>query len=148
MSFANFKSAQDTDDLGRKMYRLISDLYPICRSITGNGLRATLGLLKEQIPLTIHEVPTGTQVFDWTVPKEWNIRNAYIKNSKGEKVVDFHRCNLHIVNYSLPIKKKISLVELKEHIFTLPEHPDWIPYRTSYYKENWGFASATTSFWS
>ena len=139
MSFANFKSAQDPDDLGREMYRLISGLYPICRSITGNGLRATLGLLKEQIPLTIHEVPTGTEVFDWTVPKEWNIRNAYIKNSKGEKVVDFHQCNLHIVNYSLPIKKKISLVELKEHIFTLPEHPDWIPYRTSYYKENWGF---------
>jgi len=139
MSFANFKSAQDPDDLGREMYRLISDLYPICRSITGNGLRATLGQLKEQIPLTIHEVPTGTQVFDWTVPKEWNIRNAYIKNSKGERVVDFHQCNLHIVNYSLPIKKKISLVELKEHIFTLPEHPDWIPYRTSYYKENWGF---------
>jgi aminopeptidase-like protein len=89
--------------------------------------------------LAIHEVPTGTQVFDWTVPKEWNIRDAYIKNVRGERVVDFQKSNLHVVNYSVPVKEKISLAELKEHLFTLPEHPDWIPYRTSYYKENWGF---------
>jgi aminopeptidase-like protein len=88
MSFVKLKSAEDPDSLGREMYRLISDLYPICRSITGNGVRATLGLLKEQIPLTIREVPTGTSVFDWTVPCGSNIRDAYINNSKGEKVVD------------------------------------------------------------
>jgi aminopeptidase-like protein len=91
------------------------------------------------MPLEIHEVPTGTSVFDWTVPKEWNIRDAYIQNSKGEKVVDFRTCNLHVVSYSVPFKGKLSLDELKKHLFTLPDHPDWIPYRTSYYKETWGF---------
>ena len=121
------------------MFELIRSLYPICRSITGDGVRQTLKILQKHIPLTIHEVPTGTAVFDWTIPKEWNIRDAYIKNSKGEKIVDFHQCNLHVLNYSLPVKKKVSLDELKAHVFTLPDKPDWIPYRTSYYKENWGF---------
>src|SRR3990170_3378514 len=107
-------------NVGGKMHRFIAELYPICRSITGNGLRTTLGLIKQHIPLTMHEVPTGTKVFDWTVPKEWNIRDAYIKNSKGERVVDFQKCNLHVVSYSRPIKKRVSLVELKDHIFTLP----------------------------
>ena len=131
-------------NVGGEMHRFIAELYPICRSITGNGLRTTLGLIKQHIPLAMHEVPTGTPVFDWTVPKEWNIRDAYIKNSKGERVVDFQKCNLHVVSYSRPIKKKVSLAELKEHIFTLPEHPDWVPYRTSYYKENWGFCLSHT----
>src|SRR5713226_2699589 len=121
------------------MYQLITKLYPICRSITGDGFRKSLRIIKQNIPLDVHEVPTGTQVFDWTVPREWNIRDAYIKNSRGKRVVDFQKSNLHVVNYSVPIKKKISLVELKEHLFTLPERPDWIPYRTSYYRENWGF---------
>jgi aminopeptidase-like protein len=102
-------------------------------------VRQTLKILQEYIPSTIHEVPTGTTVFDWTVPKEWNIRDAYIKNPLGEKIVDFKKCNLHVLNYSLPVKKKVSLDELKAHAFTLPDKPDWIPYRTSYYKENWGF---------
>jgi aminopeptidase-like protein len=122
-----------------EMFELIRRLYPICRSITGDGVRQTLKILQEYIPLTIHEVPTGTTVFDWTVPKEWNIRDAYIKNPLGEKIVDFKKCNLHVLNYSLPVKKKVSLDELKAHAFTLPDKPDWIPYRTSYYKENWGF---------
>jgi aminopeptidase-like protein len=121
------------------MYALISDLYPICRSITGNGLRETLRRIASAVPIIIHEVSTGTQVFDWTVPKEWNIRDAYIKNARGERVVDFAQSNLHVVNYSVPLYKKVSRHELLEHVHTLPEHPDWIPYRTSYYNESWGF---------
>ena len=127
------------DDIGQQLHCLISDLYPICRSITGNGFRETLNIIKRYIPLEIHEVPSGTPVFDWTVPKEWNIRDAYIKNSRGQKVVDFKKSNLHVVNYSVPVNKKLALEELKSHLFTLPDYPDWIPYRTSYYKESWGF---------
>ena len=121
------------------MHSLITDLYPICRSITGEGFRRTLRRLREHIPLDIHEVPTGTQVFDWTVPKEWNIRDAWIKSPTGEKVVDFRRSNLHVVNYSVPIHRRMPLTELRGHLHTLPDQPDWIPYRTSYYKETWGF---------
>jgi aminopeptidase-like protein len=127
------------DNIGLEMHRLITELYPICRSITGNGFRETLQAVRRYIPLEIHEVPTGTQVFDWTVPREWNIRDAYIKNSRGERVVDFQKSNLHVLNYSTPIQAKLSLAELKPHLFSLPEHPDWIPYRTSYYAERWGF---------
>ena len=124
---------------GTTMYQLISDLYLICRSITGDGVRKTLAILQQNIPLEINQVPTGTKVFDWTVPKEWNIKDAYVKNAKGEKVIDFQKSNLHLLNYSIPIQKKMPLSELKKHLFSLPEHPDWIPYRTSYYSENWGF---------
>jgi aminopeptidase-like protein len=125
--------------ISEKLYQLICELYPICRSITGNGFRETLKILKQHIPLEVHEVPTGTQVFDWTVPKEWNIKDAYIKNYKGEKIVDFANSNLHVLNYSIPIHKKVDIEELKAHLFTIPEHPDWIPYQTSYYQEAWGF---------
>src|SRR5580704_4362412 len=127
------------DNIGHEMHRLIAELYPICRSITGNGFRETLQTLRRYVPLEVHEVPTGTPVFDWIVPKEWNIRDAYIKNTRGERVVDFQKSNLHVLNYSIPIKTKLSLAELKPHLFSLPEHPDWIPYRTSYYAERWGF---------
>ncbi len=127
------------NDISHEMYQLISDLYPLCRSITGDGLRKTLDIIKKNIPLAIHNIPTGTEVFDWTIPKEWNIRDAFIKNSQGEKIIDFHESNLHIVNYSINIHEKMSLQDLKAHLFTLPDRPDWIPYRTSYYKENWGF---------
>src|SRR5215468_7409535 len=133
------KKRDNMDEIGREMYDLIADLYPICRSITGNGLRATLNLLKQHIPLETHEIPTGTAVFDWTIPKEWNIRDAYIRNSRGQKVVDFQRSTLHVVNYSVPVKDKMSLAELKKHLFTLPDHPEWVPYRTTYYNESWGF---------
>ncbi|KAF3888912.1 MULTISPECIES: DUF4910 domain-containing protein [Nostocales] len=129
----------DDNSMGNELYQFICKLYPICRSITGNGTRKTLQLLQEDIPLKIHEIPTGTQVFDWTVPKEWNIKDAYIKNSKGEKILEFANSNLHILNYSIPIHKKVNLQELTDHLFTIPEHPTWIPYRTSYYKETWGF---------
>ena len=128
-----------TGDLGEEMYQLIEELYPICRSITGNGVRETLHKIRSIIPVEIHEVKSGTKVFDWTVPKEWNISDAYIKNASGEKVVDFSNNNLHVLNYSIPVRKKASLDELKKHIFTLPDKPDWIPYRTTYYNENWGF---------
>lgn len=121
------------------MHRLISELFPICRSITGNGVRETLRILQRHIPLQVQEVPTGTEVFDWTVPKEWNIRGASLKNQRGQTVVDFTWNNLHILQYSVPIRRKISLEELKPHLFSIPDHPDWIPYRTSYYTENWGF---------
>lgn len=134
-----FPERSDTYQIGLEMHRLISDLYPICRSITGDGVRKTLHILQQLIPLEMHEVPTGTQVFDWTVPKEWNVQDAYVKNSFGEKVIDFQVSNLHLLNYSIPVYRKILLSELKEHLFTLPEYPDWIPYRTSYYQENWGF---------
>src|SRR5918994_2456392 len=129
--------APRTQEPGHEMFRLIERLYPICRSLTGAGVRQTLRILQEYIPLTVHSVPSGTQVFDWTVPKEWNIRDGYIKNSNGKRIVDFKQCNLHVLGYSIPVHKKVSLSELKVHVFTLPNHPDWIPYRTSYYKEQW-----------
>ncbi|MCX6050512.1 MAG: DUF4910 domain-containing protein [Chloroflexi bacterium] len=129
----------NTGELGQAMHQLMAELYPICRSITGDGVRESLRRLQQQIPLTIHEVPTGTQVFDWTVPREWNVRDAYVKDANGVKVIDFQQCNLHLVNYSVPIQQKISLAELKQHLFSLPEQPTLVPYRTSYYQENWGF---------
>ena len=130
---------RDLQEVGRELHQFASMLYPICRSITGDGIRQTLALIGERIPLQISEVPSGTELFDWTVPREWNIRDAYIKDASGKRVVDFQRCNLHVLNYSTPVHEKMSLAELKPHLFTIPEHPDWVPYRTSYYKENWGF---------
>lgn len=129
----------DMNRLGLDMYNLIAELYPICRSITGNGVRKTLQIIQQQIPLQIHEVPTDTPVFDWTVPKEWNINDAYIKDATGKKVVDFQTSNLHVLNYSTPIHQTMPLSQLKEHLFSMPDRPDWVPYRTSYYKETWGF---------
>jgi aminopeptidase-like protein len=125
--------------LGAQLHRFVSDLYPICRSITGNGLRRTLALIGEHIPLTLHEVPSGTAVFDWTVPLEWNITDAYVKTLAGERVIDFTRSNLHVVGYSEPVRARVSRAELDAHLFSLPGHPDWIPYRTSYYERSWGF---------
>lgn len=124
---------------GAEMYRLIEKLYPLCRSLTGDGQRQTLDILRESIDLTVHEVPSGTQVFDWTVPREWNISDAYIKDASGRKVVDFKHSNLHVMSYSAPVDRRMSLPELKSHLFTLPDHPEWIPYRTSYYREDWAF---------
>lgn len=123
-----------------ELHNLIKLLYPICRSITGDGVRKTLSIIKKEIPIKIYNVPSGTKVFDWTVPKEWNIKDAYIKDPNGKKIVDFKKSNLHVVNYSTPIHKKMGLSELKKHLHTLPDKPNWIPYITSYYKRNWGFA--------
>src|SRR5262249_39030320 len=120
--------------LGQEMHALVAELYPICRSITGAGLRETLQRLQRFVPLTLHEVATGTRVFDWTVPPEWNIQDAYVKNSQGQRVIDFKNSNLHVVNYSIPVHQKMTLEELRPHLFSLPDSPDWIPYRTSYYR--------------
>lgn len=128
-----------TEGHGEMAHALIAELYPVCRSITGEGLRRTLNILARSIPLQIREVPSGTRVFDWTVPKEWNIRDAYVKDSRGNRVIDFRDSNLHVVNYSVPVRRTMPLAELKNHLFTLPDHPDWIPYKTTYYRENWGF---------
>ena len=128
-----------TENVGSAMHNFIADLYPICRSITGEGVRDTLRRIQKRIPLEIHEVPSGTKVFDWMVPSEWNVSDAYIKNQAGARVVDFRASNLHLMSYSSPVHKKMQLVDLKPHLFALPDHPDWIPYRTTYYQENWGF---------
>jgi aminopeptidase-like protein len=125
--------------LGHDLHGFAAELYPICRSITGDGIRQTLVTIQSRIPLEITEIPTGTPVFDWTIPKEWNIRDAFIKAPAGDRVVDFQKHNLHVVNYSTPVHATMPLSELKPHLFTIPEHPDWVPYRTSYYKEDWGF---------
>jgi len=129
----------DAQKAGAECYDLVRDLYPLCRSITGDGLRQSLRQLQSVVPLELHEVATGTPVLDWQVPKEWNIREAWIKNARGEKVVDFQQSNLHVVGYSVPVHDTLPLSRLKEHLFSLPEKPDWIPYRTSYYRESWGF---------
>ena len=126
-------------EIGKNMHELMIELFPICRSITGNGVRQSLQILQNHISLNISEIPSGTKVFDWTIPREWNINNAYIKNSKGEKIIDFKKSNLHVLNYSTPIRTKLSLQELLPHLHSLPDQPNVIPYRTSYYKENWGF---------
>jgi aminopeptidase-like protein len=132
------KSGAVRDD-GAAMMQLIAELYPICRSITGPGLRQTLGILRKSMPLTIHEVPSGTPVLDWMVPQEWTIRGAYISRLDGTRVVDFAAHNLHILQYSRAIDRIVPIEELKEHLHTLPDTPDWIPYRTSYYRDTWGF---------
>ena len=126
-------------NLGLQMHQLMARLFPICRSITGDGVRETLRIISDIIPLTIQEVPTGTAAFDWAVPKEWNIRDAYIADENGNKIVDFRKNNLHVVGYSVPVDKWITLPELQEHLYSLPEQPNAIPYVTSYYKERWGF---------
>lgn len=131
--------SESQDSRGREIHELIRELYPICRSITGNGVRESLRRLRRLVPLELREVASGTTVFDWTVPKEWNIRDAWIKDTRGTKVVDFEKSNLHVVNYSVPVHRRVKLEELRQHLHTLPESPSWIPYRTSYYKETWGF---------
>ena len=133
-------------EIGNQIYKLVKRLYPICRSITGEGVRQTHRIIGEYIPLRTHEVPTGTQVFDWKVPKEWNIRDAYIRNSNGEKIIDFQQSNLCVLNYSVPINARMSLNELKPHLHTLPEQPDVTPYLTTYYNEDWGFCLSHNQF--
>jgi aminopeptidase-like protein len=135
----NVSRALTSDGIGRDIYALAAEIYPICRSITGNGVRATLRELSAHVPLRVHEVSTGTAAFDWTVPREWNIRDAYIRDARGNKIVDFAASNLHVMSYSAPVHARMPFAELKKHLYSLPEQPDLIPYRTSYYAENWGF---------
>ncbi len=139
MKLTELMQTVDPEAVGNEMYALAAEMFAFCRSITGEGLRRTLRIVRGQVPLQMHEVPSGSQVFDWTVPKEWNIYDAYIRNEQGERLVDFRKHNLHVVSYSLPVNRRMSLAQLRPHLFTLPEQPDWIPYRTSYYKETWGF---------
>ncbi len=128
------------DSIGDSIYALAVKLFPICRSITGDGFRETLRIISDELPgLTTHDVPSGTPVFDWVAPREWNIRDAYVLDPHGKKIIDFAESNLHVVGYSTPVNKKIPLSELQEHFYSLPDQPDAIPYITSYYKERWGF---------
>lgn len=127
------------ETLPGRLHALVRELFPLCRSITGPGTRATLDAIARFVPLQRHEVPTGTQVFDWEVPREWVIREAWVANAAGERVIDFARHNLHVMNYSVPVRKRMHLAELRAHLHSLPDHPGWIPYRTSYYRDNWGF---------
>jgi len=139
MTLAGSKEASRREELGKELHNFMVELYPICRSITGEGVRETLRAIRKRIPLEVYEVPSGTQVFDWTVPLEWNVTDAYVMNREGKRVIDFDAHNLHLMSYSAPVRKKMPLADLRPHLFTLPDHPEWIPYRTSYYKENWGF---------
>jgi aminopeptidase-like protein len=139
MTLLKHLERRDPGEIGGELHAFAAELYPICRSITGQGIRETLERIGKRIPLRLTNVPTGTQVFDWTVPQEWNIRDAYIKDSAGVRIVDFQRSNLHVMNYSAPVHATMTLSELRPHLFSAPETPGWIPYRTSYYQENWGF---------
>jgi len=129
-------------NVDKDMYDLMNRLFPICRSITGNGIRETLRIIQEYIPIKIHEVLTGTKVFDWIVPKEWNIKDAYVMDSGGNKAIDFKKNNLHVVGYSIPVNKIVPLSELQEHLYSFPDQSEAVPYVTSYYKESWGFCIA------
>jgi aminopeptidase-like protein len=129
----------DCSKVGEYMYQLLKELFPICRSITGKGVRETLKIIQKHIPIKTYDIPSGTKVFDWEVPKEWNIKDAYIMDEEGNKVVDFKKNNLHIVGYSTPVDKILKLEDLQSHLYSIEEQPEAIPYITSYYKERWGF---------
>jgi aminopeptidase-like protein len=144
LNFLTF--SQNSESIGNEMHNLMKELFPICRSITGNGVRDTLKILQTHIPISVYEIPSETKVFDWKIPKEWNIHDAYVIDPKGKKIIDFKKSNLHVVSYSIPIHKKMSLSELKPHLHTIPEIPDAIPYRTSYYDEDWGFCMKYNDF--
>jgi aminopeptidase-like protein len=130
----------DARDVGTEMYELMRELYPIGRSLTGPGVVETFERLKRHADLRVVEVPSGTQIFDWVVPLEWTIREAWIKDASGAKIVDFDESNLHVLGYSVPMDATVPADELRAHLYTDPEHPDWIPWRTSYWAPNWGFS--------
>lgn len=131
--------APDITEPGDEIYALAAEIFPICRSMTGDGVRRTLDILSAHLPIERHELASGTPVLDWTVPKEWNIADAYIKDASGRVIVAFSASSLHVVNCSMPVRRRMPFAELRTHIFTLPDTPDLIPYRTSFFKEDWGF---------
>lgn len=132
-------------ETAQAMHATMAELYPFCRSITGDGVRRTLDVLGQQVPLQVHEVPSGTPVFDWEVPPEWNVRDAFIADAGGRRVVDFRRSSLHLVSYSVPVDTELTLDELRPHLHSLPKQPDLVPYRTSYYTRDWGFCLSQRS---
>lgn len=140
--FGELRDARAARKAAEAALALAADIYPLCRSITGDGVRESLRRVSRTVPLEITEIPSGTQVFDWEVPREWNIRDAWIADPSGRRVVDFRRHALHVMSYSVPVRGRMSLAELRPHLHSLPAHPDRIPYRTSYYRENWGFCVA------
>ena len=142
MSLAELEGSLDALEAGARMHAFAARAFPIVRSITGDGVRRTLALLCERLPLAIHEVPSGTPVLDWTVPPEWNIREAWIADGAGRRIVDLAASSLHVVGYSTPVRARMSLAELRPHLHTLPAQPSRIPYRTAYYEPAWGFCLA------
>ncbi len=139
---ANLRAGLDARHAGAEMHALMARLRPVRSSITGDGIREVLRVLGETIPLSVTRTATGTRVLDWTVPREWTLRDAYIADSAGRKVVDVADSPLHVVNYSTPVRRRMTLAELRPHLYALPDHPDWVPYRASYYRETWGFCLA------
>src|SRR5512138_1619470 len=135
------QTSRDTEfsTAGKSAHSLAMELFPICRSITGEGLRQTLRRIQREIPINIYEVPSGTPVLDWTVPDEWNVRDAYVADAAGRRLVDFRRSNLHLMSYSVPVRARMTLDELRPHLHSLPDRPSLVPYRTSYYNEGWAF---------
>ena len=140
--FAAVHTMADATALAGRALALATEIFPIGRSITGQGVRETLRCIGNRVPLEVSEVPSGTPVFDWEVPPEWNVREAYIADGAGRRLVDFRRHALHLVGYSIPVRARMTLNELRPHLHTLPQTPDWIPYRTSYYSKAWGFCLA------
>jgi len=136
----------DAETTGVAMHRFAAELFPWHRSITGDGLRQTLLALEQRIPLEIKSVPSGTDVFGWTVPEEWKLRDAFVADEHGTRVIDFHESNLHVVNGSQPVDCWMTWDELVPHLHTLPAHPDWIPYRTAYFQNRWGFCLSHREF--
>ena len=131
---------QEKNAIAAQMYNWVKDLFPVCRSLTGPGVRETLSYIQRVVPeLEVKSVPSGSQAFDWTVPPEWHIRNAWVEHESGERVIDFADHNLHVLGYSIAFDGTVSLEELQEHLYSIPEQPNAIPYVTSYYKERWGF---------
>ncbi|MEZ5099311.1 MAG: DUF4910 domain-containing protein [Thermoleophilia bacterium] len=127
------------DELGAQMHALLAELFPIHRSITGEGLRRTAAVLSRDLPLEVVETPSGTQLFDWVVPREWNLREAWLAAPDGRRVADTARSSLHVLAYSVPTRERLRLDALRPHLFSLPDQPDLIPFRTSYHDDNWGF---------
>jgi aminopeptidase-like protein len=132
----------DREALEAEAESLLRRLFPICRSLTGDGVRETLSILQEVVPFEVREIASGTVCYDWVIPDEWNIREAWIETSSGDRIVDFRDSNLHVVNYSVPVDQTVSFQELDRHLHTLPELPEAIPYRTAYYNRSWGFCLA------
>lgn len=133
------QSPVEAERRSREIWPLLEALYPICHSITGNGVRQTLDHIERRIVLERREIARGTPVFDWEIPPEWNMRDAYVADAARNRVIDFRAHSLHVLNYSVPVRRTMILDELLPHLYSLPEQPDWIPYRTSYYREHWGF---------